>query len=381
MKLLLTTVGLMVLLTGCQQSTNAPVQDVLPEVTIDPNQFYIDGKLDFEESVTMVYLMDHENVVMDSSTVSNNSFSLNGSVAHPTPYFISFKNRKDAYPIILENTSFDILINENQYMVLGGDLNSTLTKYRNDQLAYNERKVGFLNLSNFKKDQKKLLDSIALVNAEQSASTLQFIFENESNLLSQQILVENDFPLSDLKTLKDQIAYSTNESLLNALVASIDVKQKIEDEAIANRKKAVAKKEEYRAPAPMFTGESLTGSDLALATVLQGKKVVLVDFWASWCKPCRMITPQVRQIYDQYKDKGFEIITVSEDRSRIAWKNGIEEDQMMQWEHIYDNQMQIASSFGVRSIPHMVLIDEKGRIINNKISLSQLRKELKKVFN
>ena len=107
---------------------------------------------------------------------------------------------------------------------------------------------------------------------------------------------------------------------------------------------------------------------------------MLVDFWASWCKPCRMVTPEIKYIYQQYNKLGFDIITVSEDRTQSAWRQGIQEDNMLDWNHIYDNQMTIASQFGARAIPHMVLIDQDGKIIKDKISVNQLKKELAIIF-
>lgn len=381
MKSVLFLLALLLVINSCQQPTTHTEVDELV-TSIDPNQFYINGTVDFEDPIEMIYLMDKQNVVVDSSLVTNNSFSFKGSVVDPSSYFLRMNNNlKRHYPIILENSSFTVLINEDSSMILGGDLNHEITRYQNAQLGFDKRKSALLNPLTFTRDRNKILDSIKTIAIEQSKHTQQFIMDNNNNLLSTVVLKDQDFSLATLKNLKEQIGNSKNESLQDALTSLIATAQLLEDEKIALQKEAAKKKEVYRAPAPMFTGESLNGSDLGLQTVLNGKKVVLVDFWASWCKPCRMVTPQVKSIYNQYKDKGFEIITVSEDKSRIAWKNGIEEDQMMEWEHIYDNQMMIASSFGVRSIPHMVLIDEKGRIINNKISLSQLRTELKKALD
>lgn len=374
----------LIVLSGCQQTTTKEIETSAPDVDVAlaDNGYQINGTIDFLEDVPMMYLVNQNDVVVDSVVVSNNSFSFNGSVEEPSSYSLSAQNNlQKTYPIILENSSFAVLLNDDSSMILGGDLNRKISRYRNAQLGFDQRKSALLNPTTFTRDRKKILESIKSIAIEQSEYTQQFIVDNNSNLLSTEVLNDQDFSLATLKKVKEQIGDSNNQSLQDALTTLIADAQQLEDEKIALQKEAAKKKEVYRAPAPMFTGESLTGSDLGLQTVLNGKKVVLVDFWASWCKPCRMVTPQVKQIYSQYKDKGFEIITVSEDKSRMAWKNGIEEDQMMEWEHIYDNQMMIASSFGVRSIPHMVLIDEKGRIINNKISLTQLRVELKDILD
>ncbi len=85
-------------------------------------------------------------------------------------------------------------------------------------------------------------------------------------------------------------------------------------------------------------------------------------------------------MYEQYSIKGFDILSVSEDRSVAEWKDGILIDGLESWHHIYDDYNRISSLYNVTALPHMVLIDEKGKIIKNKISLSQLETELEKKF-
>jgi peroxiredoxin len=94
-------------------------------------------------------------------------------------------------------------------------------------------------------------------------------------------------------------------------------------------------------------------------------KVTLIDFWASWCPPCRRSIPHLREIYGQYKDKGFEIIGVSLDRTHEAWVKGIE-DLHITWPQMSDLQYWKsagAALYGVNSIPHTVLVDKNGVII------------------
>ena len=94
-------------------------------------------------------------------------------------------------------------------------------------------------------------------------------------------------------------------------------------------------------------------------------KVVLVDFWASWCKPCRIENPRVVQMYNKYKDQGFEIYGVSLDRNKDAWVQAIEKDGLT-WHHVSDLkfwQSEAAQTYGVRGIPYTVLLDKEGRIV------------------
>jgi thiol-disulfide isomerase/thioredoxin len=111
-------------------------------------------------------------------------------------------------------------------------------------------------------------------------------------------------------------------------------------------------------------------------------KVVLIDFWASWCGPCRKENPNVKVNYDKYKSKGFEILGVSLDRDINAWRNAIEQDGLT-WHHVSDLkgwQSQHAALYSVTSIPQTVLIDKKGNIIARNIRGEQLGIKLKEIF-
>lgn len=109
---------------------------------------------------------------------------------------------------------------------------------------------------------------------------------------------------------------------------------------------------------PTPDGDSLAISDLR-------GQVVLLDFWASWCRPCRMENPRVKAMYEREKDKGFTILGVSLDRSEPAWIKAIEDDKLP-WYHISDLKQwrsQASQMYKVSSIPHTVLLDREGRIV------------------
>jgi len=117
------------------------------------------------------------------------------------------------------------------------------------------------------------------------------------------------------------------------------------------------------------------------------KKIVLLDFWASWCGPCRRSNPGVVRLYNQYKDakfkdaKGFTVYSVSLDRNKQAWINAIKRDKLTWSNHVSDLkgwQAAGAAQYGVRSIPTTYLIDENGIIIGKNLSHHDLEMELNK---
>lgn len=134
------------------------------------------------------------------------------------------------------------------------------------------------------------------------------------------------------------------------------------------------------AVAPDFTQNTPEGEPLSLSS-LRGK-VVLVDFWASWCGPCRKENPNVVKVYEKYKDKGFDILGVSLDKDKKRWLNAIDKDGLP-WHHVSDLRgwsNSVAQTYSVRSIPHTVLLDREGRIIARNLRGAQLEQQLAKIF-
>lgn len=132
--------------------------------------------------------------------------------------------------------------------------------------------------------------------------------------------------------------------------------------------------------APDFAQQKPDGSVMKLSD-LRGK-VVLIDFWASWCKPCRRENPHVVASYKKYKDKGFEILGVSLDRDRNRWLQAVEADGLT-WPQVSDLkfwQNEAAQLYGVQSIPFTVLIDEEGKVLATKLRGQALDAKLAEIL-
>jgi thiol-disulfide isomerase/thioredoxin len=132
------------------------------------------------------------------------------------------------------------------------------------------------------------------------------------------------------------------------------------------------------AQAPEINLKTKDGKSLTLSS-LKGK-FVLVDFWASWCKPCRMENPNLVKVYQKYKGKNFEILGTSLDQDRDKWLEAIAKDQLT-WPQVIDDSLNTAGkTYNVQGIPHSVLIDPNGIILEKDIRGQALESKLEEIF-
>jgi peroxiredoxin len=129
-----------------------------------------------------------------------------------------------------------------------------------------------------------------------------------------------------------------------------------------------------------FTMNDVDGNPVQLSDY-EGK-VVLLEFWASWCEPCRRENPNLVRTYQKYKEQGFEVLGVSLDESKESWLKAIEKDELP-WQHISDlkgDQNKASIIYGVSGIPDNFLIDQNGKIIYRNLRGKQLDDQLEEIF-
>jgi len=149
--------------------------------------------------------------------------------------------------------------------------------------------------------------------------------------------------------------------------------------------KKLLKSLEKRAPGKMYTDmtiKDMSGKTHKLSEWVGKGKYVMIDFWASWCGPCRQEMPNVVKNYAKYHSKGFEIIGISFDQKAEAWKKAVT-DLRMKWPQLSDLggwQSAAAEVYGINSIPASILLDGKGKIVAVNLRGDQLGAKLKEIY-
>ncbi len=132
-------------------------------------------------------------------------------------------------------------------------------------------------------------------------------------------------------------------------------------------------------PAPAFTAKDRDGKEYSLADLLKGNKYLIVDFWASWCAPCRAGIPKMKEFAVKYAGEGLALVNIFTDKDRDAWLQALDEEQMP-WTNLHDADGTIKTAYGVNGIPSVFLIGVDGVVIFEKLWGDAIEKELKATF-
>jgi|TARA_R110000851_G_scaffold328431_2_gene498965 thiol-disulfide isomerase/thioredoxin len=325
-----------------------------------PNEFSLYVKVNGDYSG---YLYLNYNDKKDSSLISNGRAFFNGSVPYPiradySTNYIS-ANEKNFY-IENEKIESEITISKRQIKDYNIDW-ITINKISGTQTSIIEKDFEDykLNFSSDKNWQEKLYEKLQ-----------EIIEQNPRHRYSGDLLsdVSNDTVLSksqigqlyNMLHIEFQDPFSIKSITSKAFPEyKIKVNDLIYDFALPNKEKNLISTKDYRG------------------------QILFIDFWASWCKPCRAQFPELTIINNDFEEKGVKILGVSIDEKTDDWLNALETEKP-KWKNVIDIEGftgKLANKYGIFSIPYNVLVNENGKVIANDISLERLRKVLDSITN
>nr|WP_315419130.1 TlpA disulfide reductase family protein [uncultured Pedobacter sp.] len=358
--------------------------------------FSIKGKIPakYDDQKVMLEYRAANKEVIDSAIVKNGSFFFKGKVNAVVKAYLNLKptektngmeneddfSSRNYQTFFLENTNISIVGTQignatikggpaqSDYLILKSRLKSLEAKQRvlNEQVmrSFRNKKEDSTN----KDAPNEFAPQLQLLYSEIGKIQNAFIQQHPDSYVSLDLINERNDGAVELEKLKRDLKRLSPRMKNTAMGKNLQVKL------------AMAEKTGIGQQALDFTQNDTNGKPVSLSS-LKGK-YVLVDFWASWCAPCREENPTVLKAYKKFKDRNFEIISVSLDDKKEPWLKAIEADGLP-WIHVSDLKgwkNAVARLYGITSVPQNLLLDPNGKIVAKNLRGEELQMELDKIF-
>ena len=315
---------------------------------------------------------------IDSTTVQGGTFEFSGTQEAPAIRFLLFphlEGGEDMLPIALENGNIEVSLGT--FPTLGGSqLNEAIQNYRTEFSEITKRAERIFNSvdnpGNLPADKRDSLQSVAdNMILEMSNTILRHIRNNIDNPIGP-FLISTNGQMCDteqLAALLDSVPMEYRDERFtnfctrfnNQILSKIGAERTAEGGAYIN-----------------FELKDLAGNPVLFSTIVENNKYTLLDFWASWCAPCRNAMPGIKSIYEKYGKKGLAVVSLSLDTDGEAWKKAVE-TLGMTWTQLCNpngGSREVGQAYGIEFIPTMLIIDKDGRIVSRGLEGDALAKKI-----
>jgi peroxiredoxin len=343
------------------------------------DEYSIKGSIEGVETgnVFLQKLVDGQPQTVDTASIVDGKFSFKGKMPIPDIRILRLNERDYFAQFFLENADISVSAKKDSLKntKIKGSSSQDIFQIYLDEMkklqkeinALHEKYTAAMKVNNIGEADKAKIDYQALLD-NSLVFVKNFVKEHPKSNVSAYVTVQ-------------QLAPQVDEFELESIVNNFPPEISTSDYVIELKKElADKKKTSVGNMAPDFTMNDPDGKPIQLSSY-KGQ-VVLLDFWASWCMPCRQENPNIVQLYQKYHSKGFEILGVSLDRAKDRWVKAIEEDKLT-WPQVSDLkfwQNAAARMYAVTLIPQSFLIDKDGKIIAKGLKVDELSKKLAEIF-
>jgi peroxiredoxin len=329
-----------------------------------------------EGAAVLQQRINSEFITIDSTAISQGKFKFKGNLDMPEMCYIMINDTLPYIRLFLENSVISIESHVDSLrnpVITGSSIQVMLEKYNkkmdpfNDSLRVNYRAFLKANKEGESEKAKKIEQKFDQISDDQKTVSLAYVDQNSDNVLGPYLVwgtLAYDLSIEELTALANKFSPEIEKSIYV---------QQINNHIATLNKVAIGQP---------FTDIVLEDPDGNIKKLSELKgKLVLVDFWASWCAPCRRENPNVVALYNDFKDKDFEIFGVSFDSNGDKWIKAIKDDGLA-WYHVSDLKgwkSEAGKQYGVRAIPHTVLISPEGIILEKNLKGEDLRKKVEEL--
>ncbi len=346
--------------------------------TSEPH-FVVKGNIEGSDSVTFMLQsrVSGKIVTLDSAVSDKDIFKMSGIIEYPNIVLLIASNTMNRVQFFLENSEITIT----------GKLDS-LSDAKISGSKTQDEYQGLIDASkSLDNKYRSIMNEFQVARQENNSEKVAQLQKELNDLDNEMTQIGKDFVKNNpasyvtpliLSSMSIEMEADEIEAAINALdtsVAKIQVVRDLKTRAIAMKAVAVGQK------APDFSLNDVNGNPVSLSSKI-GTKLLLVDFWAAWCGPCRGENPNVVKVYNEFHKKGFDVFGVSLDRTKEDWIKAIADDKLT-WTHVSDLQYwnsAAAKLYAVNAIPANFLLDETGTIIARNLRGEELYNKVNEIL-
>ena len=344
------------------------------------NEYTLNGTINLEDGQSvLLFGVDDESQLMpiDTVKVEAGTFSFSGSAKYPEMHYLNFEGVRSLLPLVIEPGIITVQVNKDSIQnasVRGTKSNIDVSQFLEEVSTFNMalREISFeLRNAMVQKDSlniSDLQDQYDNMLAKLTDFELSYINDNPDSYVSSLIL-EQQVTSGQIDSAEAQILFDQLNENIKKTKSGQNIQKLLNPEEIQKNTEFPGVGE----VAPDFKAPSPDGKLVSLYDIK--KKFTLIDFWASWCKPCRDQSPELVKLYNTYQNKGFTIVSVSLDSNNERWLRAIKDDNL-NWKHVSNLERwkdPIAAEYNVRSIPEVFLIDDNGTVLARSHDLKSIK--------